>query len=504
MKKPTRTALGLSLLSFLTAALTTGCMEEASVEQDTAQLYQQLINGDTDVAALNLFMTQMPKGGDIHHHYSGALYAENYLDWAAQDNWNIDSCTLQVLTAGQAPSTGCEALSVAQLKSDNDKYRDLLSLWSDLDYADHFHDEPAPDTNFFDTFAYFGMVADSNPDAGLQILKQRALAENVSYIETMFETVGFKAAALYDATTLAALNAQLRAAAGTDQVAAVFAKIAADLNASGAFDQQLKTFLTIMENAHQGIDDAGFKMRFQTYAVRTLDPVQVFIDLYSGYRANYNSELMVGVNIVAPENNHVSLADYTLHMQMFQYLRENMKPQTGELDRQVNLALHAGELTLGMVTPEDLQFHINQAVNIAGAQRIGHGVDIVYEQNPVELMQVMKERQLAVEINLTSNEFILGVKGNKHPYLLYSRYGVPLVISTDDAGVSRNNLSNQFMLLATRYKPSYAQVKSYAYNSIQYSFMSDADKAAVQQTLDNQFAVFEQAMSALYNQAYKL
>lgn len=495
---------GLCSAMFIAGSLA-GCSLGGSDKENTEQLYNRLLSGDVDVSVLNLFMTQMPKGGDIHHHYSGALYAENYLDWVTEDGWFIDSCTLHVVQANQPPSApGCEAMTVAQVKDDNDKYRDLLSLWSDLDYADHFHDEPAPDTNFFDTFAYFSGVADANPGEGLQILKQRAIAENVSYIETMFETVGFKQEGLYDAAKVQQLNNALRTAQGTDNVAGLLQQITADLNNSEAFATQLKNFLTTMENAHQGIDDEQFMMRFQTYAVRTLEPLQVFIDLYSGFRASYNSELMVGVNIVAPENNHVSLADYTLHMQMFQYLRENLKPQGDEENRKVNLALHAGELTLGMVTPENLQFHINEAVNIAGAQRIGHGVDIVYEQNPMALMDTMKERNLAVEINLTSNEFILGVKGNKHPYQLYAGYGVPMVISTDDAGVSRNNLANEYVLLASRYAPSYDTVKSYVYNSIEYSFLSDDDKKTASKRLDKQFSEFERKMSDLYQTAYSL
>lgn len=52
-------------------------------------------------------------------------------------------------------------------------------------------------------------------------------------------------------------------------------------------------------------------IRYQTYAVRVLEPLQVFTDLFSGYLAADKSPLIVGVNIVAPENNPVTLKDYT-------------------------------------------------------------------------------------------------------------------------------------------------------------------------------------------------
>ena len=110
-------------------------------------------------------------------------------------------------------------------------------------------------------------------------------------------------------------------------------------------------------------------------------------------------------------------------MQMFQWLRAKFP--------RVRIAMHAGELTLGMVRPEELTFHIRDAIQIAGARRIGHGVDIMHEANSLELLQEMKNKRIAVEINLTSNEFILGVSGAAHPVTIYLRHGVPLVISTD-------------------------------------------------------------------------
>src|SRR6185436_10418768 len=107
----------------------------------------------------------------------------------------------------------------------------------------------------------------------------------------------------------------------------------------------------------------------------------------------------------------------------------------------------------------------------AGANRIGHGVDIAHETDAAELMAVMKQRPVVVEVNLTSNAFILGVKDEAHPVRLYARHGVPFVISTDDAGVSRTNLSGEYLLYASRYKPSYDELKRVVYNSIRYSFL---------------------------------
>ena len=104
---------------------------------------------------------------------------------------------------------------------------------------------------------------------------------------------------------------------------------------------------------------------------------------------------------------------------------------------------------------------------------------------------------MAVVINLTSNAFILGVKNESHPVQVYRQQGVPFVISTDDAGVSRNNLSGEYMLYVSRYKPSYDSLKETVSNSIRYSFLSDAEKAAELKGLAHRFAVFETRARAL-------
>lgn len=460
-------------------------------ERATSAFYKTMLSaddGEADVAMLNLFFNRMPKGGDIHHHYTGTLYAETYLEWVAARGWYINSCTLKIVKKKLADKQ-CPDLSVDELLKQNTLYRKLLTLWSDKDYANHFHDQPPPDSNFFNTFGYFGPVSNDYMDLGLQILKQRAIKENVSYIETMLSSVGASSKEAFDEKESAMLNAELITTNTPEALTTLFDQIAAKLDASNAYRQSVQGFVSRVDEVHQGIDDGQFTLRFQTYAARTKNPLDVFTDLYSGFQASKASPLVVGVNIVAPENNHIALRDYTLHMRMFEYLHARYP--------EVSRALHAGELTLGMVRPKDLLFHITEARQIANAQRIGHGVDLPYEEDPLALLKDIK-LNAAIEINLTSNQFILGVQGSQHPYQIYADYGVPLVIATDDSGVSRNNLANEYMLLASRYNPSYTKIKSYVYNSIKLSFMSDDDKAKIKSQLDKKFKAFEEEMAGFW------
>jgi adenosine deaminase len=162
----------------------------------------------------------------------------------------------------------------------------------------------------------------------------------------------------------------------------------------------------------------------------------------------------------------------------------------------VNVSLHAGELWLGLVPPDDLTFHIYEAVKVAGAQRIGHGVDLAFENKLDDLLQTMRQRKIAVEINLTSNDQILGVHGRAHPFPAYRAAGVPVVLSTDDAAVERIDLTNEYFRAARDYHLGYATLKAIARASLTYSFLDDAGKQQELARFDAASAAFEHAMAA--------
>jgi len=83
----------------------------------------------------------------------------------------------------------------------------------------------------------------------------------------------------------------------------------------------------------------------------------------------------------------------------------------------------------------------------------------------------MAARGVAVEICLTSNDVILGVKGANHPLRLYLQNHVPVVLATDDPGVSRGDLTTEFQRAAQEHGLGYADLKRLARNSIEYSFL---------------------------------
>jgi adenosine deaminase len=140
----------------------------------------------------------------------------------------------------------------------------------------------------------------------------------------------------------------------------------------------------------------------------------------------------------------------------------------------VPISLHAGELVLGLVPPEGLRFHIRQAVELAHAARIGHGVDVMHEDDAAGLLKEMAAEHVMVEINLSSNEGILGVKGAEHPFPIYRAAHVPVALSTDDEGVSRIDLTHEYVRAALDYHLSYADLKQLARTGMEHGFLPGA------------------------------
>lgn len=497
IKAGKQTLLASFLIYIVTALVTTSTSARDFKSHNytqTKKAYSKLLaDSGRDQASLNLFVNLMPKGADLHHHFSGAIYAETYLEWAKERGYCIYNASqkedgifkFNVVTKpgelSERQKTAC--LSVDALQSDNQLYRDLLKTWSSKDYANYYHLESPPDKHFFDTFKYFTAISKVGYHVGLQQLKERAIAENLNYIETMLAA----APAVEDPFLLEALKG-ISAKDSRDHIRQALEKAHKHLDENDQAQAALAAYIRETEAATDGVSDHSFRLRTIAYINRNASPSKVFSGLYTAFNSALKSPVIVGVNIVGPENNDIAMQDYELHMQMLEFLKD--KHPT------VKLSLHAGELTLGMVPPEGLRSHIHSAVVTAGAKRIGHGVDLPYEHNPISLLRQMAQQQVAVEINLTSNQEILGVSGSKHPLHVYRRFGVPFVISTDDAGVSRNSLSNEYLLYVTQFKPTYKQLKQTVYRGIEYSFLPDVDKKEELKRLDKKFQKFEASVAS--------
>jgi hypothetical protein len=401
---------------------------------------------------LYAFLLRMPKGGDLHNHLAGATYAENLVNAAAESGFCIDKHTLAIIRI--CPSA--DPLEAVRANTDNAELNALIDAYSMRDFVpgrESAHD------HFFNAFGLFSAV--DNPHTGEFVadVVRRAADQNESYVELM----------------AIAGNGPIAQLGGTTGFDGNFEETAAKLKSAGlpGLVIALKARVDEIERVRQGVlhcdsepASAPCKLvvRYVYQVLRELPKAQVFAQVLAGFQLAASDPRVVAINLVQPEDGINSMRDYHLHMQMVEFA-ERLYPK-------VHVTLHAGELTSGLVPPDGLRFHIREAVEIGHAERIGHGVDIMYEAGAVELLKEMRAKRIAVEINLTSNDLILGVKGSDHPFPIYRKYGIPVVISTDDEGVNRSHLTQEYQRAVLTYGLTYADLKEIVRNSLEFSFLS--------------------------------
>jgi adenosine deaminase len=449
----------------------------------------------TDPPRLRAFLTEMPKGGDLHNHLSGAIYAESYAAFAAGDGLCVNVTTMALVAPPCVAALGLPPASSA--------FQDpaMLNAFIDGVSMRHWPRDRNGHDQFFNAFTKFGAASGPPGDRfaariGDMIaeVSARAAAERVSYLELMLTPDGGAAAAAGAAAEWNPDFGKLRTAllAG-DFAAVVVAAARQNLERAEARRRELLNCGDdrSAEASRNGGSPRGcdVTIRYLAQVSRSASPQVVFAQMLAGFLEASAGDLpIVGLNMVAPEDNPVALRDFRLHMSMLEYLRREYPS--------VRISLHAGELTGGLVPPESLRFHIRASVETAGAARIGHGVDVMYEDGAPGLLREMAAKHVLVEIALTSNDFILGVAGKHHPLSAYLRAGVPVAIVTDDPGVARSSETDEFEKAVEDQGLDYSTLKQLARNSIEYAFVDQATKARLRRDLEAAFTTFEKLQTS--------
>ncbi len=430
-----------------------------------------------DQAALRVFLTQMPKGGDLHNHLDGSVWAEDFLAWADADGYCIDK-TSHTLTP--PPCTIAQVEARGLMNRDPKFYAATIDA---LSMRNFFPGTGTGETSGHDhtfvAFPRFGAMMTGHLGDALAVTRQQAAADNVQYVEQITGPAGAFSPALLGA--ISRFDPQ--------DFDADFRQVEAQLPgliraARAEYDAAEKAMRAKLKCDTSSPDPAcALKVRYLSFVLRTFQPAQVFAQTALGFALADADPRFVGVNLVAPEDDAVALRDFSLHMRIFQYFHRKYP--------KVKISLHAGELTLGLVPPSALGFHIRDSIEIAGASRIGHGYEMTFERDAAGLMAAMAKNGVAVEINLTSNAISPGVKGAEHPLAMLRRAGVPFSLSADDEGVFRIDLTNEYVRAALEQGLTYTDLKTAGRNGIRYSFLPPAEKTATLATLEQAFDRFE-------------
>jgi len=412
---------------------------------------------------LRNLLFKMPKGADLHNHLSGAVYAESWIRAAAEDHLCVTLATLSFAKplAGadgseQVPSCGDGKVHAANAYKDQHLMDALIDAFSMRGFV------PSPGItahdHFFDTFAKFGGTDHRHLGEWLDEVAARADSQNEQYLELMHTPEFAHTAAIANAIgwrdDFAPFREELLARGLRDDVAP----------ASAAIDQA-EGIRKQREHCGQSDETSACRVqiRFLCQVLRGFPKQIVFAQALLCFETATADPRFVGINFVMPEDGYTSMSDYALHMRMVAFLHS--------LYPKIHISLHAGELAPGLVPYEGLCCHILLAVEQAQAERIGHGVDVIYETHPHELMKEMAKKHVMVEISLSSNDLILGVSGKDHPFPLYRLFGVPVALATDDEGVSRINLTHEYVRAVQTYALNYKDLKHIVRTGLEHSFL---------------------------------
>ena len=324
--------------------------------------------------------------------------------------------------------------------------------------------------HFFATFEKFGPAMDKHVGDALAEVASRAASDRLQYVEVMQTAdgaparnlggkIGWDPGSPIGSPTVSDDDfSKLRDQLLAGGIREVVASVRSQADSDEAREREVMHCGTA-----QAAPGCEVTIRYLYQVLRGLPPEQVFAQILLGFELTKADPRFVGFNLVMPEDYYVPMHDFDLHMRIIEALRKFYPA--------AHVSLHAGELAMGLVPPEGLRFHIRESIERGGAERIGHGVAVMSENDPIGLLREMARKNVLVEICLTSNDAILGVSGDRHPLPLYMKYGVPVALATDDEGVSRSDMTHEYLRAVETYGLSYADLKRMARESLEHSFI---------------------------------
>lgn len=432
-----------ALVTLLNVSSPNASVPEAN---DTVSAWFEAFKLSATDEELYRFLYSMPKGGDLHNHSSGSIRSEWLYDMTLAQEANgyryytrvrINNCRPYGSNAfGESPYflmfVNIQASRYDQLNDcEKSEYLALTDLspqqkqaWMDslrLDKPHEGRDE------FFQT--HWQRMGDLyfNPHIAADALVKNMQVfadEGLLYLESMIGVLGF----------ITPMGEPIDA----DAVADMYRQRLQDADALAT----------------------GVEVRLQVAILRFLPDAEDHLRYLYKFVAR-NADLFVSVNMVGREDN-----DKGYPARFLETLRELRRHH-----HNVRLSIHAGEV-------DEPNNHIRDTL-LLGADRIGHGVNLITDP---DTMLLMRHGPYLVEINLISN-LLLEYMGSfeEHPFPEYLRTGIPVALSTDDRGMWDSNLTDEFFVAVKAFNLSWNELLQLSRNSLMHSFAPEPMKAALLQ-----------------------
>ena len=189
----------------------------------------------------------------------------------------------------------------------------------------------------------------------------------------------------------------------------------------------------------------GIIGRFIVCALRNFTPEDSLA--MAQLAVEFKNEGVVAFDLAGPEKGNPAAR----HVEAFRYAREH------------NLAVtvHAGE--------GDGAESVREAVQICGANRIGHGTRLI--EDP-ELTQYVNDRRIALEICLTSNvQTRVADSYEAHPLREYFDRGLNVTLNTDNRLMSGTTLTDEYVHAAEHLGFTVDELAGIALNGFESAFL---------------------------------
>lgn len=478
----------------LLTPLNTQAFPAQTPEPDNLQLarnYLERIRSENKKDELEIFFRAFPKGADLHHHFMGASGPDLLAVEAAKRPLYLDKDYNFVLHASGAKN-------VSQIINN---YQTLLAFREAFTVTGGNNSVFERHGHFFQIFGKMSPLYDRLPVLFLNDIRSRAADEQVQYIEstTFWDQ-------LNGPQQLFALLKQLPSLSPVNQDSMTrFHNAVINLpDFINLANRILQTFSNLQAqsssdlNCHTSKPEAGCNVtvRFLHETHRSDSLEEVFLQLILAFHLaelslQSNQPNIVGINLVGAEDGTTAYTDYSAHLDMLSFLKQNrMYPNSSE-----HISLHAGELTKQIAPFAEVSHSLAKTIIKVLPARIGHGVSLLNqtcpsyvqltstETCPELLLKVMDILSIAVEIPFISNKELLKIEDDDHPFPAYHSAGVATVLATDNPGILKTDLTTQFVEIFRRYPQiTLDDAIKFARDSLEYSFLPG--KSLWQQTRD--------------------
>jgi adenosine deaminase CECR1 len=204
-------------------------------------------------------------------------------------------------------------------------------------------------------------------------------------------------------------------------------------------------------------------IRFAPNAEENLKKAYDFVDRHR--------DLWVGINMAGREDNDKGYA-----LRFLDTYREMRRKYSG-----IQLSIHGGE--------KDSPGREVRDTLLLGATRIGHGVNLITDP---DTMLLMRNGKNLVEINLISNRLLEYTPDlTKHPFPEYLRFGIPVCLNTDDAGVWDSDIVDEYYTAVKTFNLTWPEIMRMGRDSLAYSFAQSDVKEQMLRDYDAAVRKFE-------------